>query len=223
MKRTNLRIERERHRREDNKIFILKAAEKVIAQKGYSSATMDDIAEEAQFSKATLYRYFPSKGELFFEIIVSSLDEMSQKMRNIQEKRMRSDRKLTETIRLVLKHFEEKENIARIFFMDKFLMEKLLIFMIGEQDLVSDTERRYIKKIKAKRKEVFNSLCEIITSGVDGGEFRRLQAEETVIALESMLYGFYYGRYWRDKRFSLEKGTDLIYNHFFHGIKKGRK
>jgi len=71
MKKRDLRIERKRHRREENKIFILKAAEFIFAKKGYSFATMDDIAEEAQFSKATIYQYFNSKGEIFFEIILN--------------------------------------------------------------------------------------------------------------------------------------------------------
>ena len=72
MKKKDLRIERERHRKEENKRFILKVAEKVFVQKGFSLATMDEIAKEAQFSKATLYQYFKGKSEMFFEIIYKS-------------------------------------------------------------------------------------------------------------------------------------------------------
>lgn len=43
---------------------ILQAAERLFAQRGYESTTMDAIANSAGVSKATLYRYFPSKGEL---------------------------------------------------------------------------------------------------------------------------------------------------------------
>ena len=52
------RKERKQRRIEDNKRFILKAAEKVFARKGFSLTTVDEIADEAQFSKATIYKYF---------------------------------------------------------------------------------------------------------------------------------------------------------------------
>ncbi|MFB0565511.1 MAG: TetR/AcrR family transcriptional regulator [Candidatus Aminicenantaceae bacterium] len=223
MEKRNLKLERELHRREDNKIFILKAAERVIAQKGYSTATMDDIAEEAQFSKATLYRYFKSKGELFIEIIVNSLEELNQKLRETKKKRGSSEKRLEEVAHLVLRHFEEKENIARIFFMDKFLMEKLQIFATEQETMTSELEKLYIKKIKDKHKEMLNGICEILNSGVESGEFRKLDAKDTAMVLESMLYGFYYGRYWGDRKYSLEKGETLIQRHFFHGIKKEEK
>ncbi|RKY64298.1 MAG: TetR/AcrR family transcriptional regulator, partial [Candidatus Latescibacterota bacterium] len=42
--------EREAHRRE-----ILEAAGRVFARKGFAGATMDEIAQEAEFSKAALY------------------------------------------------------------------------------------------------------------------------------------------------------------------------
>ena len=63
MKIIDLRKERERQRREEYKETILHAAESIIVRKGYRATTMDDIAREAQFSKATLYNYFRSKGD----------------------------------------------------------------------------------------------------------------------------------------------------------------
>jgi TetR/AcrR family transcriptional regulator, fatty acid metabolism regulator protein len=47
---------------------ILKAAERIFAQKGYSEATISDVAREAKVSEATIYEYFPSKEELLFSI-----------------------------------------------------------------------------------------------------------------------------------------------------------
>ena len=38
--------------------------------KGYDLATMDDISKEAEFSKGTVYIYFNSKEQLYFEIMV---------------------------------------------------------------------------------------------------------------------------------------------------------
>lgn len=49
---------------------IIDAAEKVFFLKGYDLATMDDVAKEAEFSKRTVYVYFNSKEQLYFEIMV---------------------------------------------------------------------------------------------------------------------------------------------------------
>lgn len=59
------RKEREKlQRRED----IVDAAEKVFFSTGLKNATMDDVADEAELSKGTLYLYFKSKEELYLAI-----------------------------------------------------------------------------------------------------------------------------------------------------------
>lgn len=51
--------------REKKKQAILVAAKEVFLSEGYTSASMDVIAAKASITKQTLYRYFPSKIELF--------------------------------------------------------------------------------------------------------------------------------------------------------------
>lgn len=55
--------EKERRRNE-----IIDAAERVFFSKGIANATMDDVAEEAELSKGTLYLYFKSKEDLYMAI-----------------------------------------------------------------------------------------------------------------------------------------------------------
>lgn len=59
------RREREKEKRRND---IVDAAEKVFFTKGIENATMDEIAEEAELSKGTIYLYFKSKEELLFAI-----------------------------------------------------------------------------------------------------------------------------------------------------------
>ena len=49
---------------------IMNAALKVIARDGYANSRLEDIAEEAGFSKASIYHYFPDKEALFIHIII---------------------------------------------------------------------------------------------------------------------------------------------------------
>ncbi|OCC22487.1 hypothetical protein MB02_16650 [Croceicoccus estronivorus] len=60
-------------RRESNKAriraAIIRAGVAKFADKGISAATMDEIAEQAKVSRATLFNYFPSKAEIVGAII----------------------------------------------------------------------------------------------------------------------------------------------------------
>ncbi|MEN8202555.1 MAG: TetR/AcrR family transcriptional regulator [Bacteroidota bacterium] len=59
------RKEREKQQRREG---IIQAAEKVFFSKGFDHSTMDDIADEAELSKGTLYLYFKSKDVLHMEV-----------------------------------------------------------------------------------------------------------------------------------------------------------
>jgi AcrR family transcriptional regulator len=59
------RREREKEQRRES---ILDAAEKVFFSRGVKEATMDEIAEEAELSKGTLYLYFESKEDIYLGI-----------------------------------------------------------------------------------------------------------------------------------------------------------
>lgn len=50
---------------EHTRLTIRKAALRVFSQKGYTAATMDEIAAAAGLSKAGVYFYYPSKEDLF--------------------------------------------------------------------------------------------------------------------------------------------------------------
>lgn len=58
---------------------ILQAAMQVFINKGYNGATTADIAKQADIAEVTLFRYFPSKKELFLAgiepILITTLED----------------------------------------------------------------------------------------------------------------------------------------------------
>jgi AcrR family transcriptional regulator len=58
-----------------HRMNIIRAAEKLFLEKGIQNTTMDNIAKEADYSKATIYVYFKNKEEL-----ISSITLISMKM-----------------------------------------------------------------------------------------------------------------------------------------------
>jgi TetR/AcrR family transcriptional regulator, repressor of fatR-cypB operon len=77
------RRERERIARRDE---ILSAARAVFAEKGFSRATLDEIAARAEFGKGTLYNYFEGGKDA---LLIAVLDEVFDEMVDIVENAFR--------------------------------------------------------------------------------------------------------------------------------------
>ena len=60
--------ERREREKEQRKNDIVDAAERVFFKRGHEYATMDDVANEAELSKGTLYLYFKNKEDLYLAI-----------------------------------------------------------------------------------------------------------------------------------------------------------
>lgn len=75
------RREREKLQRRST---ILEAARRLFSLKGYE-ATMDEIAEAAELSKPTLYRYFRNKDDLYVSIVLDGFRAVRDLFRDIAE------------------------------------------------------------------------------------------------------------------------------------------
>lgn len=78
---------------EDVESKILAAAKEVFVKKGFSAATMSDIAETAKISRTSLNYYFRNKEKLFdaicgeiFENLIPQIDEILEKKCSFEKK-----------------------------------------------------------------------------------------------------------------------------------------
>ena len=223
MSKKNLRKERELLRQEENKRFILQAAEKVFVQKGYRLATVDDIAEEAQFSKATLYRYFESKNDIFFEVIHNTFTGSYTGIKKIQSKQLRAGEKIKELIGFIVSTFHKKKNLSRILFMEKAAMKKFLKSGPNSHVAHPDIHPEITPEIRILMEKISDVICDIIQEGIETGEFRDVDVHDASVILGSLLRGFHFRGPIRDKKYSIKGTTDLLYSFFLNGIKKQKK
>lgn len=220
MSKKNLRMERERRRQEQNRLFILRAAEKVFIQKGYRFATVDDIAEEAQFSKATLYRYFKSKSDIFLDIIYSSFVESYNGMKKIQARTVSAEKKLKELIGFIVTTYHKKKNLTRILFIEKATVKNILSSGNSLYGHHADIHANIPAKFKSKIKQISDIVSEIIQEGVENGEFRDIDIHDASEVLGSLLRGFYFHGPIQVKEYTIQETTDLLHSFFLNGIKK---
>src|SRR3569832_99266 len=87
--------------RNERRQKILAAAAELFGENPYDSVQMRDVAALAEVGKPTLYRYFPSKEELFLEVFKSGLDRLDSEVAAILKDREQPGRSL-ERLFLVL-------------------------------------------------------------------------------------------------------------------------
>lgn len=68
----------------DKKKMIVSAAQRVFARKGYRSASMQEIAEEAGVAKGSIYLHFKSKDELALAAVADIYDRVRQRMAELE-------------------------------------------------------------------------------------------------------------------------------------------
>ncbi len=88
-------------RRELNKMLcrqrILRASRQLFRTKGYEATTIEDVAAQAEISKATLYNYFPSKDSLLLGIAESEIAQV----RTLLSERLDPEASVVERLRSV--------------------------------------------------------------------------------------------------------------------------
>ena len=91
---------------------ILSAALKTFAASGYVAARIPDIAGAAGISQGLLYRYFPSKEELFNELIGSAFARMNEATRTLELLPLPPAKKICLALRKLLEGIATSEDFS---------------------------------------------------------------------------------------------------------------
>ena len=63
--------------------MILDSAAAVFQQKGFIQSTIGDIADRAEIAKGTIYLYFKSKADLYFNLTKPAIENLSKRLKKI--------------------------------------------------------------------------------------------------------------------------------------------
>ncbi len=200
------------------KRLMLEAAERVIIRRGFRSATMDEIAREANFSKATLYKYFNNKGQIMLEIILQYIDEIKERLREIQQSELAAEEKLKRMILSILDIQTRKENISRLFVQDKSLRDFVHRIFTPSRKEDNREFQQALKIFKSKREEIIQSGRQVITEGIKQGKFAPAEPEKLLRYVWALIEGLIHTRYWQEKEISPRDETEQIFGFLMTGI-----
>jgi len=78
------RKERERdHQQKMRRGQILEAAKRLFHTKGFTAATIEDIAQEAELSPAAIYLYFKNKGDIYVSLNLQLLEYLADRLERL--------------------------------------------------------------------------------------------------------------------------------------------
>lgn len=106
------RREREKEKRRQD---ILEAAEEVFAAKSFHGASIDEVAERAEFAKGTIYLYFKSKEALYSALFENKTERMLGMVRDAVRAASSFPEKLTALVGTQLRFAEQNAWFFRIF------------------------------------------------------------------------------------------------------------
>ena len=78
--------------------LLVDEARVLFAKKGLENTTMNDIAVSSGKGRRTLYTYFKSKEDIYYAVIESELERLSDKLDEVAAKKIRPQEKVIELI-----------------------------------------------------------------------------------------------------------------------------
>jgi AcrR family transcriptional regulator len=163
------RRERERaaHRKD-----IMDAALRVFARRGFGAATLDEVAQEAEFSKGALYLYFTSKEDILFNILFT----MSTTIITGFKETLSGERTFREELHDLL------VNTAEFSFRNRDTAKVVMAQHVAGFTSLSEEGRRKLFDI---HNEIVDVLRTRTRKAYDDGELRNLPTE----AIASIIHG----------------------------------
>lgn len=67
----------------DKRISILNTLEDIIKSKRYHEVKIDDVAKKCKIGKGTIYTYFKSKDEMYYELAMHGLEVIAEEINSI--------------------------------------------------------------------------------------------------------------------------------------------
>ena len=108
---------------------LVDVARQLFAKNGIANTTMNDIAKTSGKGRRTLYTYFKSKDDVYYAVIESELERLSDKLDEVAAKRISPQDKIIELIYTHLSMIKEtvmrNGNLRAEFFRNIWMVEKV--------------------------------------------------------------------------------------------------
>ena len=188
--------ERKEREKEMRRQQIIDAAEKVFTSRGVCDATIENIAEEAELSPATLYLYFKNKDELYASLNLRMLEVLVQKMEDIyHQDRLNPENKIMALKKALYEVYEHNP------------MNVINVLRFQSSEELRKLSPELSSQIKDGARQYLRAIAGIYKDGVDEGAF--LNRHPTAFA--DIVWGLFTGVVlWEETKRGFDSKKDFL-------------
>ena len=181
---------------------ILKVAHEIFTRYGYKKTTLDDISKAVRKGKSSLYYYFDSKEDLFYDVVLKEADVMKRELESV-----------------VLRNIDPVEKL-RDYIMTKLTISRNMVEFYHSSDQDS-TQVDFIEKIKQKYiKDEIRMIKRILIEGIRKNVFEVRDLTIVAIGITTAIKGLETPLSEDYGDVSLEKSVDNILKILCYGLMK---
>jgi AcrR family transcriptional regulator len=188
--------ERKEREKEQRRQQIMDAAKKVFASNGFGGATIENIAEEAELSPATIYLYFKNKDELFASLNLRMLQALIARVENVSDQKNLSFEKKIKAL---------EKALYEVYLTDPVNVVNVLRFQSKER--LRNLSPELSSQIRDYTQKYMKAIAEIFENGVQEGIFLNRHPA----AFADIVWGLFAGLVLlEDTKNGLNPGKDLL-------------
>ena len=180
---------------------ILDAATKVFSSRGFAAADVQEIADKTGVGKGTIYRYFPSKEELFLAAVDHGMRNLKLAVDAAAASAKQPLDRIAEGVLAYLTFFDERPEIVEL--------------LVQERANFRDRQRpTYFVHREANMGPWQDLYGELIRSGT----FRDIPVDRIGDVISDLLYGMMFTNYFAGRKASPANQCKDALDILFHGL-----
>jgi len=185
----------------DRREQILDVATKLFAEHGYADTDTQLLADALAIGKGTLYRYFPSKRDLFLAASDRGMRQLCEYIDECIEQTDDPPTRIAQFVRSYLTFFAEHPELCEL--------------LIHERALFKDRKKpTYIEHREAHRER----LRLLYRGYIAEGQIRDIPVDRILDVLGDLMYGTMFTNHFSQRQVSVEAQAQDIIDVVFHGL-----
>jgi AcrR family transcriptional regulator len=154
------------------------AAKRVFSDKGFSKATMEDIAKEAELSPGTLYLYFKNKDELYASLSLRILQYLNLRLNHVRKEKFADPGQRIAALKAAMYDVYEFDPLILI-----------NMFHLQSSETLKNLSPELLADIKRLSSASLGSMAKIFEEGIAKGEF----VNEHPVAIADIVWALFSG------------------------------
>ncbi|MBK5258119.1 MAG: TetR/AcrR family transcriptional regulator [Thermoanaerobaculia bacterium] len=188
---------------------LQEAAMRVIARRGIAAATMQEIADEAEVSKGTIYLYYKDRDELVEKTFENAIRDLHMRLDTALESDGSFEQRLRGALHQLIGFFKDNGEFFRLYLSHRF------------PEGSPQQQHRQQRGCDVYR-ERLDKFAAILASAMETGEIRRMEPQRLALLLTEGANAIVVERVMEQSSPPAEADVDLIMSIIFDGIRMDR-